>query len=51
MLTLYNADLSAQDSEGNQALHYAALSGHLKACALLIQHRASVDAQSSEDHK
>lgn len=38
--------MNAKDNFGYTALHYAARSGHLEVCRLLLRHGAEVDAQT-----
>jgi ankyrin repeat protein len=47
-LIKYGADLNAQDSLGNSALHYAAKSSHVEIVAALLEKGANANIKNKE---
>ncbi|KAK7484865.1 hypothetical protein BaRGS_00023908 [Batillaria attramentaria] len=43
-------DVNATDKSGYTALHYAARSGHIQVCRLLLRHGANVNATTNTGH-
>mmetsp|Transcript_136364 Transcript_136364/g.323003 ORF Transcript_136364/g.323003 Transcript_136364/m.323003 type:complete len:218 (+) Transcript_136364:52-705(+) len=44
-----NADPNAEDEDGMRPLHFAATSGDMAVCEVLIQHRADVGAKADDE--
>ena len=50
LLLQHDADITAQSSSGNTALHYAAIGGHQDVVRLLLEHGANIEEHNENGH-